>query len=118
MSFNHRYMKLHLVTRIKNTYQRLSKIDKTMIAQNATACTTKQLIEQLDNCTDSSTLNYILDKKEYMQFISSFLWGAAHKMIIQVCGSLIGELIYDELLRKQKEKIKYTNQGFQMMKIL
>ena len=71
----------------------MSKIDKTMIAQNASTCTTIQLIEQLDNCTDSNTLNYILDKKEYMQFISSSLWGATHEMMIQVCGSLIGELI-------------------------
>ena len=96
----------------------MSKIDKTMIAQNASTCTTIQLIEQLDNCTDSNTLNYILDKKEYMQFISSSLWGATHEIIIQVCGSLTGELIYDELLRKQKEQIKYMNQAFQMMKIL
>ena len=67
----------------------MSKINKTMIRQNASSCTTIQLIEQLDNCTDSSTLNYILDEKEYMQFISSSLWGATHEMIIQVCGSLI-----------------------------
>ena len=96
----------------------MSKIDKTMIAQNVSTCTTIQLIEQLDNCTDSNTLNYILDKKEYMQFISSSLWGATHEIIIQVCGSLTGELIYDELLRRQKEQIKYMNQAFQMMKIL
>ena len=96
----------------------MSKIDKTMIRQNASTCTTIQLIEQLDNCTDSSTLNYILDEKEYMQFISSSLWRATHEIIIQVCGSLTGELIYDELLRKQKEQIKYMNQAFQMMKIL
>ena len=96
----------------------MSKIDKTMIAQNVSTCTTIQLIEQLDNCTDSNTLNYILDKKEYMQFISSSLWGATHEIIIQVCGSLTGELIYDELLRKQKEQIKYMNQAFQMMKTL
>ena len=96
----------------------MSKIDKTMIRQNASTCTTIQLIEQLDNCTDSSTLNYILDEKEYMQFISSSLWGAMHEIIIQVCGSLTGELIYDELLRRQKEQIKYMNQAFQMMKIL
>ena len=67
----------------------MSKIDKTMIPQNASTYTTIQLIEQLDNCTDSNTLNYILDKKEYMQFISSSLWGATHEMIIQVCRSLI-----------------------------
>ena len=96
----------------------MSKIDKTMIAQNVSTCTTIQLIEQLDNYTDSNTLNYILDKKEYMQFISSSLWGATHEIIIQVCGSLTGELIYDELLRRQKEQIKYMNQAFQMMKIL
>ena len=96
----------------------MSKIDKIMIRQNASTCTTIQLIEQLDNCTDSNTLNYILDKKEYMQFISSSLWGATHEIIIQVCGSLTGELIYDELLRKQKEQIKYMNQAFQMMKTL
>ena len=96
----------------------MSKIDKTMIAQNVSTCTTIQLIEQLDNCTDSNTLNYILDKKEYMQFISSSLWGATHEIIIQVCGSLTGELIYDELLRRQKEQIKHMNQAFQMMKIL
>ena len=96
----------------------MSKIDKTMIAQNVSTCTTIQLIEQLDNCTDSDTLNYILDKKEYMQFISSSLWGATHEIIIQVCGSLTGELIYDELLRRQKEQIKHMNQAFQMMKIL
>ena len=96
----------------------MSKIDKTMIPQNASTCTTIQLIEQLDNCTDSNTLNYILDKKEYMQFISSSLWGATHEIIIQVCGSLTGELIYDELLRRQKEQIKHMNQAFQMMKIL
>ena len=53
-----------------------------------------------------------------MQFISSSLWGATHEIIIQVCGSLTGELIYDELLRRQKEQIKHMNQAFQMMKIL
>ena len=88
----------------------MSKINKAMIRQNASTCTTIQLIEQLYNCTDSSTLNYILDKKEYMQFISSSLWEATHEIIIQVCGSLIGELI--------DEQIKYMNQAFQMMKIL
>ena len=45
--------------------------DKTMIPQNAMPCTTIELIEQLDNCTDSSALNDILDKKEYMQVINS-----------------------------------------------
>ena len=96
----------------------MPKSDKTMIPQNVSTCTTIQLIEQLDNCTDSSTINYILDKKEYMQFISSSLREATHGIIIQVCGSLIGAMIYEKLMRKQKEQIKDMNQGFQMMKIL
>ena len=53
-----------------------------------------------------------------MQFISSSLREATHGIIIQVCGSLIGALIYEKLMRKQKEQIKDMNQGFQMMKIL
>ena len=44
----------------------MSKSGKTMIPQKASTCTKIQLMEQLDNCKDSSTLNYILDKKEYM----------------------------------------------------
>ena len=84
----------------------MSKSDKTMIPQNVSTCTTIQLIEQLDDCTDSSTINYILDKKEYMQFISSSLWKATHEVIIQVCGSLIGALIYDKLMRKRTEQKK------------
>ena len=87
-----------------------------MIPQNVSPCTTIQLIKQLDNCTDSSTLDYILDKKGYMQFISS-LWKGTHEIIIQICGSLIGALIYDKFMRKWKEQIKDMNQGFQMMKI-
>ena len=71
-----------------------------MIPQNVSTCTTIQLIKQLDNCTDSSILNYILDKKEYMQFISSPFWKRTHEIIIQVCGSLIGALIYDKFMRK------------------
>ena len=35
----------------------MSMIDKTMIPKNAATCTTIELIEQLDNCTDSSALN-------------------------------------------------------------
>ena len=71
-----------------------------MIPQNVSTCTTIQLIKQLDNCTDSSILNYILDKKEYMQFFSSPLWKRTHEIIIQVCGSLIGGLTYDKFMRK------------------
>ena len=98
MSFYHGYMKLYLVTRKK--IHVMSKSDNTMIPQNVSTCTTIQLIKQLDNCTNSSTLNYILDKKEYMQFISSPLWEGTHEIIIQVCGSLIEALIYDKFMRK------------------
>ena len=49
----------------------ISMTDKTMIPQNATPSTTIELIEQLDNCTDSSALNDILDKKEYRQVTNS-----------------------------------------------
>ena len=96
----------------------MSMIDKTMIPQNAAACTTIELIKQLDNCMDSSALNDILDKKEYMQVINSSQWELTHEITIQVCGSLIGELIYDELVRKRKEQIKYMKEGLQFMRIL
>ena len=74
--------------------------DKTMILQNDAACTTIESIEQLDNCMDSSALNDVLDKKEYMQVINFSQWEPTHEIAIQVCGRLIGELIYDELVRK------------------
>ena len=93
-------------------------IDKTMIPQNAATCTTIELIEQLDDCTDSSTLNNIVDKKVYIQVINSSQWETTHEITIPVCGSLIGELIYHELMRKRKEQIKYMKEGLQLMKIL
>ena len=96
----------------------MSMIDKTMIPQNAATCTTIELIEQLDDCTDSSTLNNIVDKKVYMQVINSSQWEPTHEITIPACGSLIGELIYDELMRKRKEQIKYMKVGLQLMKIL
>ena len=99
-----------IISRYSEKKHVMSKSDKTMIPQNVSTCTAIQLIEQLDDCTDSSTINYILDKKEYMQFISSSLWKATHEIIIQVCGSLIGALIYDKLMRKRKEQIKDMNQ--------
>ena len=59
-------------------------IDKTMIPQNDATCTTIELIEQLDNYTDSGALNDNLDKKEYMQVINSSQWEPTHETTIQV----------------------------------
>ena len=53
-----------------------------------------------------------------MQVINSSQWEPTHEITIQVCGSLIGELIYDELVRKRKEQMKYLKEGLEMMKIL
>ena len=76
---------------------------------NATTCNTIELIEKLDNCMDSSSLNDILVKKEHMQ---------VHETTIQVCGSFIRELIYDELMRKRNKQTKYMKEGLQLLKIL
>ena len=37
---------------------------------------------------------------------------------MQVCGSRMRELIYDELVRKRNEHVKYMKEGLQLMKVL
>ena len=85
---------------------------------NTVPCNTIELTEKLNNCMNSISLNDILVKKEYMQVNNFSQREPTHETKIKVCGSFVGEPIYDGLIKKRNKQTKYMTEGLQLLKIL
>jgi len=91
-------------------------INKDMIPRHAGSVNLLNLIDALDSAENQEDLDRSVDT--HIEIINCSRWDPAKNITLENKGVLIGELLYDELVRKRQSQIQSIREGMQAVGLL
>ena len=105
-----------LISGRTDSEQIMAMINKEMIPKHAGSASLLNLIDALDSAENQKDLDVHIDK--YIEIINCSKWDPAKVITLENKGVLIGELLYDELVRKRQSQIQSIREGMQAVGLL